>query len=233
MRREGGKEKLKHKIDWKQFGQFLKMVLDLFTIVTTELKKRKVGPEILEWMTGPGKAVFADECLVPLVDEYDEWRNASAKNGKQKPLTAEVDLDADPVAPFDGAKRTKHQKQGKVAVEYRPDEDELYVKGKKVVPWFSDAQKSGKVVRGDILQPEAEQNNPLNATLADWLYGAQEFIPQKWQGRVWFFWATEWSDSGRYRCVRCLRWHGSRWYRVHDWLESGWYDGFPSASLAS
>ncbi len=60
------------KIDWKQFGQFLKMVVDLFKIVTTTFKELKVGPEILEWVTGVGQKAFTEQFLVPLGKAYQE-----------------------------------------------------------------------------------------------------------------------------------------------------------------
>lgn len=209
------------------------MVLDAYTTIVAEFKKRSIGPEILEWITGPGKKAFIEKCLTPLGDAYREYLRVKKGDEKPKLITAEVDLDADPVAPFDGAMLTKHTKQGKSIVEYRPDEDELYVNGRRLVPFLSEKQLGGKTVRGKDLQAEAETNNPTNATLADVLYEHQEFIPKKFRDRVWFFWATEWSDSDRDRCVRCLDWSGARWHRHCRWLDDGWDGGSPSASLAS
>ena len=210
------------------------MIVDMFTTIKTEFNKRKIGPEILEWITGPGRQAF-EEFLSTLAEEYSRFvkRERQKAAPRPVPLIAEVDLDADPVLPFDGAKLSKHQKQGKVRVEYRPDEDELYVNGKKIVPWLSKEQVAGSVIKGTILQQEAYKNNPLNATLADWLYGNQGFIPKKWQGRAWYFWSSEWCDFDGDRYVRCLDWGGSRWYRDFDWLEFVWIGSEPSASLAS
>ena len=236
MRRGGGKETVKRKIDWLQFGQFLKMVVDLFTMLKTQFNKRKIGPEILEWLTGPGKEAFERDFLPTLSEEYlrfvERERQKTLSDKKPQPLIAEVDLDANPDKPFDGAILTKHLKQGKVRVEYRPDEDELYVGGKKVVLWLSKEQLAGGVVKGVVLQPEAERNNPINATLVDWLCNNQSFIPKRWQGRTWFFWGSEWCVSGGGRYVCCLYWDGTGWDRDYRWLDRNWYDGNPSTSLA-
>jgi len=157
---------------------------------------------------------------------------------KQEPLRMTADLDADPSLPFgsamfDGRKGSKHAKQGQVEFEYRPDEDELYVNGRKLVPFLSELQSGGKVAIGHILQAEAEANSPTNATLADVLYTHQEFIPKKFRDRVWFFRATVFSDSDGNFYVRYLDWDGARWVRGYDWRVGAWSQLGPSASLAS
>jgi hypothetical protein len=203
-------------------------------MVRTEFNKRKIGPEILEWITGPGKEVFKG-FLAALAQKYSssvgKEQQKVLQTTKPRVLTTEVDLDAEPALPFDGAKRTKHLKQGKVRVEYRLDEDELYVNGKKVVRWLSKEQLSGEVIEGTILQLEADKNDPLNATLADWLCENQTFVPKKWQGRVWYFWGSEWSGSGSNRYVCCLIWCVTFWQRLYSGLGSDWDDRGPSASL--
>src|SRR3989338_2565146 len=104
------------KIDWKQFGQFLKMVIDLFKVITQTFKAMKIGPEILEWVTGTGQKKFTEQFLVPLGTAYqDSLPKEPAK--KPEPLRMKANLDADPTLPFDGAmfdgtKGSKHLKQG-------------------------------------------------------------------------------------------------------------------------
>ncbi len=223
---------MKRKIDWLQFGQFLAMVMELWITIKTVFKERKIGPEILEWTNGPGKQAFR-EFLVTLAEEYRRFVERERQKLKLVPLTAEVDLDIDPTLPFDGAKLKKHLKQGKVQVEYRSDKDELYINGKKVVPWLSTEQLAGGRVKGTVLVSETGRHNPLNATLADFLFDNQSFIPKGWQDRVWYFWGSEWSGSDRDRYVRYLCWRGARGGRDYDWLELDWSGNEPSASLAS
>ena len=238
----GGKDAMKNRIDWKQFGQFLKMVIELFKLITSTFKELKVGPEILEWVTGPGQKIFVEQFLIPLGNAFQaSLPQASLPKEapkKQNLLRMKANLDADPSLPFDGAmfdgtKKSKHARQGQVELEYRPDEDELYVNGKKFVPYLSEKQLGDKVVRGYDLQVEAEANSPTNATLADVLYEHQEFIPKKFRDRAWFFWATIFSDSDGDLFVRYLVLSVKVWYRDYDWLDSGWGERSPSASLAS
>ena len=227
---------MKNRIDWKQFGQFLKLVIDLFKLITGTFKEMKIGPEILEWVTGSGQKTLVE--YVSLVGKAYQATLLKEPALKADPIRMEADLDADPILPFaeavfQGKKGTKHLRQGKVVLEYRPDEDELYVNGRKLVLFVSELQKGGKTARGYTFQAEAEANNPTNATLADVLYEHQEFIPKKSRDRVWFFWGTVFSDSDGGLSVRYLRWYGERWYRRYSWLGSGWGEHDPSASLAS
>lgn len=234
MRRGGGKETVKRTIDWLQFGQFLKLVVELFTTVRNEFKRYNIGPEILEWLNGAGKEFFSGQ-ITTIAEEYDRFRKrqGTVQESKLKPLIAGVDLDADPDPPFNGATLTKHLKQGQVCVEYRPDEDELYVNSKKVVLWLSEEQLTRKTITGINLQPKAGGHNPLNAAFADWLHKNQTFIPKWWCGKVWYFWGSEWSGSDGRLYVRSLYFCDGTWRRDYDWLGSGWDDGNPAASLAS
>ena len=145
---------MKNKIDWKQFGQFLKMVIDLFKIITNTFKKLKIGPEILEWITGEGQKTFVDRFLIPLGTEYSAHLQAQQTLEKPKPLRMKADLNTDPSLPFAGAKfrgdkGEKHLRQGEVELEYRPDEDELYVNGRKLVPFLSEKQL-GEIGRAHV-----------------------------------------------------------------------------------
>src|SRR3989338_7326575 len=225
------------KIDWKQFGQFLKMVIDLFKIITSTFKEMKIGPEILEWITGAGQKVFTEQFLVQFGKVYQESLQKEQANSPE-PLRMKADINADPSLPFEGAmfegtKGSKHIRQGVVELEYRPDEDELYMNGRKLVPFLSELQLGGKTVQGFTLQLEAEANSPTNATLADVLYAHQEFMPMKYRNRVWFFWATIFSDADGDLCVRYLCWDGRRWLRYYHWLDCRWGERNPSVSLAS
>jgi len=65
------------------------------------------------------------------------------------------------------------------------------------------------------------------------LFAHPEFMPKKYRDRVWFFWATIFSDSVGNLCVRCLFWGGRQWDRRCRWLCRGWRGRNPSASLAN
>jgi hypothetical protein len=67
------------KIDWKQIGRFISIIVKLFSHLTETFKKLNVGPEILEWITGDGKEIFETEFLVPLTARYTK-KDAIFKN---------------------------------------------------------------------------------------------------------------------------------------------------------
>jgi hypothetical protein len=158
----------------------------------------------------------------------------------------EVDLDADPALPCEGAKLERHLKLGKVRVEYRTDEDELYVDGIKVVPWLCAGQLKGQDVYGgnQWLWGEFKAvGKPLNATFADWLFEHQALIPKKWRNNTWssddsiwklLFWATEWNCPGRRKNVICsLDCSKDSWKREYLSIHGNFGKHYPGASLGA
>ncbi|MSU56424.1 MAG: hypothetical protein EXS51_03945 [Candidatus Taylorbacteria bacterium] len=153
----------------------------------------------------------------------------------ERVLKIVVNLDADPSPPFNGAmfgsNGSKHAKLGTVELAYRTVEDELYVGGRRLVPFFSARQLKGFAEEGHETQIEAEANSPTNATLADVLWNQPEFIPRKFQKYAWFFWATVFSNPGGQLFVRNLTWSGLLWNRAYLSLDSECNEYNPSASL--
>ncbi len=74
------------------------MVVDLFKVITGTFKQLKVGPEILEWVTGAGQETFVEKFLIPLGKAYQE-----SLLTEPAPLRMKANLDADPTLPFKGA----------------------------------------------------------------------------------------------------------------------------------
>lgn len=204
------------------------MIVDLFTIIKTEFVARKVGPEILEWITGSGKGFFCGEVLSSLCRGYKGFQ---AKQ-KEEPLITEVDLDVEPNPPFRDAKLERNLKMGKVKVEYRPNEDELYVNNRKVVPWRSEEQLSGRTIGGYDLLPKALASNPIPASLGDWFCKHVEFVPKRFQGYSWLFWGTEWSGHGGSRYIRCFFLLAGRGFCLYNWLNGCFSGSDLSLSLA-
>ena len=242
VRRGGGKEavsdKTKSKIDWLQFGQYLGLaaVNSLFETVRKEFKKKSIGPEILEWLNGPGREFFLG-LLVKMAEEFDRFRKRqqALAVSESQTITAEVDLDANPILLFNDAKLVRHRKQGSVIVEYRPVEDELYVNGKRFVGWSFNEELAGDAGGissvSSILRSEADKHNPCNATLADWLFEHQWFIPKKCRKEVWYFWGSEWRSSGGQHRICYLSCKGTKWIKGSSWIERSWVAQGPSASL--
>ncbi len=82
-------------------------------------------------------------------------------------------------------------------------------------------------------------NIRLDADIFHTLWENQHLIPESWKEKVGgntryiFFDGTvlRLSDGSRY--VLCLCWRGGAWGWDVRWLDRGWYDGSPSAVLAS
>jgi hypothetical protein len=53
MRRQGGI--MKKTLDWKSLGQFLEVVVLMFSAIRNKFKKMGIGPEIVSWLVGDGR----------------------------------------------------------------------------------------------------------------------------------------------------------------------------------
>lgn len=57
------------KLDWKGIGQFVAIVVRIWTIIKTVVNNGKVGLEMLDWIVGQGETYFT-EWFATLVEEY-------------------------------------------------------------------------------------------------------------------------------------------------------------------
>lgn len=210
-------KKQKSEPDWKQFGQFVSMVVTLFTTVRDTLDSMGVGvAEALAWATGPGKKALANEFIRPLGDRI------LAARPKQVIASVTVNLGKMPSMPFDDASVKDHQGSGIAFLERRPDG--LYLDGRRVVLSQSVRQLNGKTIKGHDLRDELSGMPVLNANVLDALYEHHELIPDDWkkdkQGRTRFiyFWGTIYRSGDRRLCVRYLCFWDGGWVRTHDWL---------------
>lgn len=173
-----------------------------------------------------------------------EWTNAEIKKACEgdflararqallgyaeiKQVSHVIDCDAEPFAP-NGWKVEEHKKSGQFV--WDPTTVELYL---------SKNQKDGKVIEGNKLRKELENEHVFNANLLDYLVKNPHLIPEEWKQdekgntRYIFFWGTVYRDSGGDLYVRCLFWIGGAWCWYYDWLDFGWGGRDPSARLAS
>ena len=147
----------------------------------------------------------------------------------------EVNLDATPNLPFNGAKVEFHQGGGWVKVEKRADG--LYIGDKKVTLHLSKKQLNGKTIRGHELREELSGKPVLNSNILDALMEHPEFIPEEWKkdakgNTIYiFFWGTIFRDAGGNLYVRYLYWFDGGWYWYYRWLDVDWYGG-PAAGWA-
>lgn len=136
-----------------------------------------------------------------------------------------IDCDALPFVP-EGWKVVEHQKGGPFNWD-----------ASQVVLHLDDDQKSGKVVEGSKLLAKLakaiKQGDLLNANVLDFLLANPHLIPEEWKGKAVFFWGTVYRDRSGDLCVRCLFWHGGRWYWGNRWLVYGRDGNNPAAVRAS
>jgi hypothetical protein len=228
---------MKAKLNWKEIGRFVSVLVQLYTNIVAVFKKAKVGPEVVEWLVGPGK-----DTLVRKIEELTvEFSKANSpevpKAVEVSMLTAEIDTDQTPKLPFDGAIIEAHVEGGTVTIEKR--DDELWIDDKKVILHLVSGQQGGNWIRGHELREELSGKPVLNACVLDFLLENTSFIPDSWKkdangNTVYvFFWGTIYRHSDGSLCVRDLYWHDGAWQQDYNWLDDDWHGGDPAALLAS
>lgn len=70
-RKKVSTEKKVQKIDWKQLGQFVAILVRLYSVVSEHFKRLKIGLEILEWLDNEGKDYFHG-MIIDLASEYSK-----------------------------------------------------------------------------------------------------------------------------------------------------------------
>jgi hypothetical protein len=148
--------------------------------------------------------------------------------GEVKIVKHMIDLDKDPLIPWEGATVEEHRKGGQF--EWNP---------KKVQLFLSKNQLNGKTIEGHKLRKELAKDPVFNANLLDYLLEHPELIPDDWKldanndTRYIYFWGTIFRGSGGALCVRYLYFDGGRWQADFDYLDDCWLSIGPAARLAS
>ena len=185
---------MKSPLNWKKVGQFVAILVRVFSLIQDTYDKMKVGLEILPWLIGDGKEVFVMKFLEPLGREFLTTQRIRVIDEN----TIEVNLDAPPTLPFDGARVEHHVGGGWVKVQKRPDG--LYVDGRKVELYLSERQQGVRLVRGHELREEVSKKLILNSNVLDALAEYPDLVPEDWKrdaaGDILyiFFWATIFRD---------------------------------------
>ena len=230
------------KLDWKGVGQFVAVLVNLVTIITTTLKKAAVSIEILDWLTGAGKSEFV-AVLEKLGESYKKSTPVpllvKAKTGEPYVIhSARVNLSAQPKLPFSGATVESNTGGGTdVLVELKSD-GHLYMNGKKIVLHLELGQQTGSM-QGHKLREALTGKSVTNAALLDFLKENPQFIPNYWKvdekgnTRYIYFWGTVYRSSGGNLYVRYLYWLGGEWVTHYSWLAYGWGSHNPAAVSAS
>ena len=221
----------KKALDWKQIGQFVALLVRLYSTISATLKKYSVGPEMISWLDGSGRDILKQK-LGEIATEY--------KRQTTSVLRAEIDLDVQPALPFDGATVKKHIGGGKATIEKRVDG--VYLNGKKLVLRRSDRQLNGKCIQGHnlLVEIEGQQWVVHNATLLDFFLKNPQFWPDDWKkdeagNTIYiFFWGTQFlRPSFGSVCVRYGYWHGETVVSDYDWLGNSWHARNPAVASAS
>ncbi|MFA6593664.1 MAG: hypothetical protein WCT16_00210 [Candidatus Buchananbacteria bacterium] len=219
----------KKSLNWKEVGQFVAALVNLFSVITVTLKKIKVGAEVIDWATGPGKSFFVKK-LKEIGEEFLRQTTPI--------LRAVIDTNNDPRLPFANATIEKHARQGKISIEKRFDG--LYLDGQKVVLYRSTRQIGQSSIIGYELRKDIDGQPVLSASVLDFIMANKEYIPEEWKEKdekgniiLIFFWDTIFRRSDGDLCVRCLYWDGSQWYVNYLWLDSGFTGHDPAAVFAS
>ena len=224
---------MKKTLSWKEVGQFVAILISVFTIIRNALKKMGVGVEILEWLISDGKEFFT-ETLKQLGEKFLETQRVKVLSD----TAILVNLDAPLVLPFDGAEIEFRVGSSWVKVEKRSDG--LYIDGHKVILYLSERQKNGKTIKGYELREELSGKLVLHPNILDALLEHPQLIPEDWKrdgsGNIQFifFWAVIFrGPSGGGLYVRYLYFRGGQWGSRCHWLGHGWRDDDPAALHAS
>lgn len=149
-----------------------------------------------------------------------------------------IDLSVPCALPFNGAERVSPAKSGIVRLERRGDD--LYLDGRKVNLFLSEAQKAGSQVGYDLRKEVEARGGNASAKVLDYLVEHPNLWPEHWkkddQGRTVYvlFWDDIFRGPSVGRlCVRYGCWRGGRVVSDYGWLGGDWRGSGPAASLAN
>ncbi len=204
-----------NKLDWKGVGQFVAVLVQIWTIIKGVVDETKVGLEILGWITSDGGEWFKN-FLRELVVEY------------KKSLEHIINFDSVPTIP-----------QG-LMIASDSDQVRTRARGKrglsaiKIQLHLDVRQANGMRINGYNLKHFLEGEEVLGAQLLDFYLKHLDLIPEDWnKNRRIFFWGTIYCGVRGSLHVRFLYWNGSRWVSDYFWLARVWDGNDPAAVSAS
>lgn len=210
------------KLDWKGLGQFMAVLVKVWTIIRQVVVRERVGLEILDWIIAEGEQVFRT-ALYDLTDKYKEYLLY------QKQLSESViDFNSTPVCP--------------PGLTIAPDSEQIAsrVRGKRnlseirVGLHLDDGQTNGRWLGGYDLKAKLEGQPVLGAQLLDFYLEHPDLIPEDWKKKGWiFFWGTIYHGASGSLYVRYFAWNGTGWYSGCHRFDGTWNDSGPAAVSAS
>jgi len=230
---EAKEQRMKKTLSWKEVGQFVAVLISVFTIIRNTLKRMGIGVEILEWLIGDGKEFFT-ETLKQLGEKFLETQRVKVLSD----TAILVNLDAPIKLPFDGAEIESQIGSGWVRIEKRSDG--LYLDDHKIILYLSECQKNGKSIKGYELREELSGKLVLHPNILDALMENPHLIPEDWKRdgkgntRFIYFWAVIFRNPSDGRLfVRYLCFDGDQWNSRCRWLGAGWAGSSAAALCAS
>ncbi len=188
------------KLDWKGVGQFMAVLVKVWTIIRQVVVREKVGLEILDWMVGDGEQDVRN-LMYGLSDKYKEYLSL------QRQLAESViDFDLAPFCPL--------------GLTVAPDSDQISsrVRGKKKfneirIRLYADSSQSQRdETSGKDLKAKLEGQEVFGAQLLRFYLENPDFIPEDWKNKgLIFFWGTIYHNILGNTCVLYLCWTETRW----------------------
>ncbi len=234
---------IKTVLDWHLLGQLYAHRNALENLIRDTYKDMGIGIGLLSWLLDEnGGRPHLVERLKELgqkfraaTEEKPAERIRVRKKRHGRATLIEVNLDAPPMLPFEGAKVDSivgtGTRTGWVEVERRGKN--LYINKKKVVLYLSERQQNGQAIRGHELREELTGKPVLHPNILGALFEHPHLIPEVWKGKLVYFWAVIFSDRDGGLYVRYLYGDGASWSSGDRWLDGGWGGRGPAASLAS
>ena len=212
---------MKTKLNWKEIGRFVSVLVQLFTIITGVFKKAKVGPEVIDWLLGSGKNFFVGK-LDEIVAEFVKQNPSELPKKTDETLLnrlVKVDRTRTPQAVLDATGRKQYTDNDVVATMPRGTDEEVKIVFFKLGRYISDVDLD-KEYESRGLKPADPYS--LAAVNEDDPAFADEH-PN----------ATHWKDADGNWCHAAFRlWHVERGVGVYRY-GLGWYDYWWFAGLAS
>lgn len=117
--------------------------------------------------------------------------------------------------------------------------DRLFIDGRQIVLFHSEAQMVAGGSSLDDLQNELKDRVVVNACVLDYLWKHPDLIPNNWKGHgrkpgdfCIHFWGTIYHDSDGDPHIRYLQWYDNEWNSQYTEVRESWDIDSPAAVLA-
>ncbi len=189
-----------NKLDWKGVGQFVAVLVQVWSLIKEVVVETKVGLEILGWIVGDGREWFK-RFLGELVAEYKKSLPSEPEEDHV------IDFDSKAVCP-EGLKvaSADWQIESRVRGFHKPEDIQISL-GISILPTGTLTLNRGYEV---CKQLRALRAQVLGPQLLDFYLKHPNLVPEEVKTGDWVcFWGTVYEGESRNVYVRCLRWDGT------------------------